>query len=90
MTYVNAKISRRSFAAGTGALFATIGLVRTPARAETTTFKVSYPVPATHPQHLRMIDAASAACCVWNAKPTSSIAASGTTVDITPELPMYI
>ena len=33
--------------------------VRTPARADQTTFKVSYPVPATHPQHLRMVDAAA-------------------------------
>ena len=37
---------------------ATIGIVRAPARADQTTFKVSYPVPATHPQHLRMVDAA--------------------------------
>jgi tripartite ATP-independent transporter DctP family solute receptor len=59
MTDRDVRISRRSFAAGAGALFAAVGTIRTPARADATTFKVSYPVPATHPQHLRMVDAAA-------------------------------
>jgi tripartite ATP-independent transporter DctP family solute receptor len=56
---VEAKVSRRAFAAGSGAALATIGIVRSPAQADPTIFKVSYPVPATHPQHLRMVDAAA-------------------------------
>jgi tripartite ATP-independent transporter DctP family solute receptor len=59
MSSCGIKISRRSFAAGAAAAFATVGVLRRPAQAEQITFKVSYPVPATHPQHLRMVDAAA-------------------------------
>jgi tripartite ATP-independent transporter DctP family solute receptor len=52
-------ISRRSFAAG-AAVFASVGFLRRAATAaETTTFKVGYPLPQTHPQHVRMVEAAA-------------------------------
>jgi tripartite ATP-independent transporter DctP family solute receptor len=50
--------TRRRFVAGAAATFASVAVMPRRAGAETTTFKVSYPVPATHPQHLRMVEAA--------------------------------
>jgi tripartite ATP-independent transporter DctP family solute receptor len=52
------RISRRQFAAGAAA-FASIAFTRTASAAATTTFKVGYPIPQTHPQHLRMVEAAA-------------------------------
>lgn len=52
-------MNRSTFAAGTLAAFAAIGIVRTPARAAQFTFKVGYPLPQGHPQHLRMVEAAA-------------------------------
>ena len=53
------RISRGSFGAGAAATFAGIAVLRGAARAAGITFKVSYPVPATHPQHIRMTEAAA-------------------------------
>ena len=50
--------SRRAFVAGAAAV-AGIAAVRRPARAAQVTFKVGYPLPQTHPQHLRMVEAAA-------------------------------
>ena len=53
-------IDRRSFATGAVAAFAGIGMLRSTARAaDKFTFKVGYPLPQAHPQHLRMVEAAA-------------------------------
>jgi tripartite ATP-independent transporter DctP family solute receptor len=52
-------MNRRTFTAGAVAAFAGIGIVRAPARAAQYTFKVGYPLPQAHPQHIRMVEAAA-------------------------------
>ena len=62
------KISRRTFAAGAAAL-ASIGFIRTPARAAAQfTFKVGYPLPQGHPQHIRMTEAAAKILAATNGR----------------------
>jgi tripartite ATP-independent transporter DctP family solute receptor len=55
---MSSTLSRRTVIAG-AASFASIGLIRTPARAAQFTFKVGYPLPQGHPQHIRMTEAAA-------------------------------
>jgi tripartite ATP-independent transporter DctP family solute receptor len=52
-------LNRRTFAAGAAAAFASIAFVRSPARAAQFNFKVGYPLPQGHPQHIRMTEAAA-------------------------------
>ena len=61
-------ITRRRFVAGAAA-FATIGMIRTPARAAAQfTFKVGYPLPQGHPQHIRMTEAAAKILAATNGR----------------------
>lgn len=60
-------ISRRVFAAG-AATFASIAVIRLPARAAQFTFKVGYPLPQTHPQHIRMTEAAAKILAATNGR----------------------
>ena len=61
-------LSRRAFAAGAAA-FAGIGIVRSPARAAAQfTFKVGYPLPQAHPQHIRMVGAAAKILAATNGR----------------------
>jgi tripartite ATP-independent transporter DctP family solute receptor len=60
-------ISRRTFAAGAAA-FASIAIIRSPARAAQFTFKVGYPLPQGHPQHIRMTEAAAKILAATNGR----------------------
>ena len=57
--YPRSTMNRRRFASGAAAAFAGVAIVRAPARAAQFNFKVGYPLPQGHPQHIRMVEAAA-------------------------------
>jgi tripartite ATP-independent transporter DctP family solute receptor len=68
MTQPRRTLNRSTFAAGTLAAFASIGIVRAPARAAQFTFKVGYPLPQGHPQHIRMVEATAKVLAATNGR----------------------
>jgi tripartite ATP-independent transporter DctP family solute receptor len=61
-------INRRTFTAGAIGAFAGISIVRTPARAAQYNFKVGYPLPQGHPQHIRMVEATARILAATNGR----------------------
>lgn len=68
ISHPRSTMNRRTFTAGAVAAFAGVGIVRTPARAAQYNFKVGYPLPQSHPQHIRMVEATARILAATNGR----------------------